>query len=173
MATRASSDDYDENQWQILHSKRPLMSLSPSPPLSWDTEIDKLCKRTKAIHLSSWILWTLWSTPMVHSDDGYQLQTPHQEEESYNLPWWQSTPIPYPGWNVHDHSRNHQFLRKGGLKAASDKTHFFLRKVNFIGHVISEQEIQPVAKRLKDLQNLKSPESKRDVMKVLGCLGFL
>ena len=69
---------------------------------------------------------------------------------------------------------NHQFLRKGGLKAAPpDKTHFFLRKVKFLGHVISEQGIQPVAKKVKDLQNLmKSPESKRDVMKVLGCLDF-
>ena len=32
--------------------------------------------------------------------------------------------------------------------------------------------MQPVAKRVNDLQNLKSPESKRDVMKVLGYLGF-
>ena len=66
----------------------------------------------------------------------------------------------------------HQLLRKGGLKAAPDKTHFFLRKVKFLGHVISEQRIQPVAKRVKDLQNLRSPESKTEVMKVLGCLSF-
>ena len=66
----------------------------------------------------------------------------------------------------------HQLLRKGGLKAAPDKTHFFLRKVKFLGHIISEQWIQPVAKTIKELQNLKSPESKRDVMKVIGCLGF-
>ena len=64
----------------------------------------------------------------------------------------------------------HQLLRKRGLKAASDKTHFFLRKVKFLGHFISQQGIQPVAKRVKDLQTLKSPESKRDVMKILGCL---
>ena len=66
----------------------------------------------------------------------------------------------------------HQLLRKGGLKAAPDKTHFFLRKVKFLGHVISQDGIQPVAKRVQDLKNLKSPECKRDVMKVLGCLGF-
>ena len=66
----------------------------------------------------------------------------------------------------------HQLLRKGGLKAAPDKTRFFIRKGKLLGHVISEQGIQPVAKRVKDLQNLKSPESKRDVMKVVGCLGF-
>ena len=52
----------------------------------------------------------------------------------------------------------HQLFRKGGLKTAPA--------------MLSEQGIQPVAKRVKDLQNLKSPESKRDVMKVLGCLGF-
>ena len=66
----------------------------------------------------------------------------------------------------------HTLLRKAGLKAASDKTYFFLKKVKFLGHVISPGRIQPLAKRVKDLKNLKSPESKRDVMKVLGRLGF-
>ena len=66
----------------------------------------------------------------------------------------------------------HTLLRKAGLKAAPDKTTFFLKKVKFLGHVISPEGIQPIAKRVKDLKNLKSPESKRDVMKVLGCLGF-
>ena len=66
----------------------------------------------------------------------------------------------------------HQLLRKGSLKAAPDKANFFLKKVNFLGHVIAEQGIHPVAKRVKDLENMKSPEGKRDVMKIFGCLGF-
>ena len=66
----------------------------------------------------------------------------------------------------------HTLLRKPGLKAAPDKTFFFLKKVKFFGHVISPDGIQPTAKRVKHLKNLKSSESKRDVMKVLGCLGF-
>ena len=66
----------------------------------------------------------------------------------------------------------HTHLRKAGLKAASDKTFFLLKKVKFLGHVISPEGIQPIAKRVKDLKNLKSPESKRDIMKVLGGLGF-
>ena len=66
----------------------------------------------------------------------------------------------------------HTLLRKAGLKAAPDRTFFFLRKVKFLGHIISPEGIQPIAKRAKDLKNLKSPGSKRDVMKVLGCLGF-
>ena len=66
----------------------------------------------------------------------------------------------------------HTLLRKARLKAALDKTFFFLKKVKFFGHVISPDRIHPIAKRVKDLKILKSPECKRDVMKVLGCLGF-
>ena len=66
----------------------------------------------------------------------------------------------------------HTLLRKAGLKAAPDKTFFFLKKAKFLGHVISPDGIQPIAKRVDALRNLKSHQSKRDVMKVLGCLGF-
>ena len=66
----------------------------------------------------------------------------------------------------------HTLLRKAGLKAATDKTFFYLKKVKFLGHGISPDEIQPKAKRVDALRNLKSPQSKRDVMKVMRCLGF-
>ena len=66
----------------------------------------------------------------------------------------------------------HNLLRKAGLKAAPEKTFFFLKKVKFLVHVISSEGIQPIAKRVRDLKNLKSPECKREVMKMLGCLGF-
>ena len=62
----------------------------------------------------------------------------------------------------------HEQLRKIGLKAAPEETLFFLKKMNFT----SSQGIQPIAKRVKNLKNFKSHECKRDVMKVLGCLGF-
>ena len=61
--------------------------------------------------------------------------------------------------------------RKAGFKAAPDTTFFFPKKFKFLGHVVSPERIQTFAKRVKDLKNLKSPESKRDVMKNLGCLG--
>ena len=66
----------------------------------------------------------------------------------------------------------HTLLRKAGLKAVPDKTFFFLKKVKFLGHFISPKGIHPIAKRVDALRNLKSPQSKRDVMKVVGCLGF-
>ena len=66
----------------------------------------------------------------------------------------------------------HTLLRKAGLKTASDKTFFFRKKVKFLGHVVSPDGIQPIAKRVDTLSNLKSPQIKRDLMEVLGCLGF-
>ena len=61
---------------------------------------------------------------------------------------------------------------KAGIKAAPNKTFFSLKKEIFLGHVISPDRIQPNAKRLRDLKNLKSPECQRDVWKILSCLGF-
>ena len=63
-------------------------------------------------------------------------------------------------------------LKSSGLKAAPNKTKLFLRKVQFLGHIVSHKEIQPVAKKVQDLKDLKSPENKRDFMRVLGSLGF-
>ena len=69
-------------------------------------------------------------------------------------------------------TKYHTLLRKEGLKAALDKTFFFLMKVKILGHLVSPEGIQPLVKRVKNLKNLKSPEGKREVMKILGCLGF-
>ena len=66
----------------------------------------------------------------------------------------------------------HTLLRKAGLKATADKTFFLPRKVKFLGHVISPDGIQQIAKRVDALRNFKSPQSRRDVMKIVGCLGF-
>ena len=63
-------------------------------------------------------------------------------------------------------------LRSSGLKAAPNKTKLFLRKIQFLGHIVSDKGIQPVAKKVQDLKDLKSPEYKRDVFCILGGLGF-
>ena len=49
---------------------------------------------------------------------------------------------------------------------------FFLRKVKFLGHVISENPLSPVISRIDDIKNLKTPESKTEVLSVLGAMGF-
>ena len=66
----------------------------------------------------------------------------------------------------------HTLSRKAGLRAEPDNTFLFLKKMKGFGHVSSAGRIQPIAKRVKDLKNTKSPESKGDVMKVLDSIGF-
>ena len=51
----------------------------------------------------------------------------------------------------------HTRLRKTGLKAAPDKTIFFL-EILFLDHVISFKGLDPIAKRVKVLMNLKQAE---------------
>ena len=69
-------------------------------------------------------------------------------------------------------SEYHSLLRKSGLKAAPEKTFLFLKEVKFLGHLISEHGISPLHKKVEALKNLKSPENKRDVMRILGSFGF-
>ena len=66
----------------------------------------------------------------------------------------------------------HALLRNANLKAALDKTKFFSRKVNFLGHVISKGTLSPITSRIADIQKLKTPESKNVVLSVLGAMGF-
>ena len=45
-------------------------------------------------------------------------------------------------------------------------------KIQFLGHIASGKRIPPVAKKVQDMKNRKRPENKRDVMRILGSLGF-
>ena len=49
---------------------------------------------------------------------------------------------------------------------------FLQKNYKLLGDIMPPQGIQPIAIKVRDLKKLKSPKSKRDVMKVLECLGF-
>ena len=67
---------------------------------------------------------------------------------------------------------HHDLLRKASLEAPPVKSFFYLKKVTFLGHVISSEDIQPVAKLVIDLNNPTSPECRNDIIRVFGYLGF-
>ena len=50
-------------------------------------------------------------------------------------------------------------VRTAGLRVSPEKTLFFLQKVKFLGHIVSNKGIQPIAKRVHDLRKLKTPEN--------------
>ena len=71
------------------------------------------------------------------------------------------------------HLRNfHEALRKSKLKAAPDKTFFFLQSVKFLGHLITGNKIKPLLNKIDAIHKMKTPENKKDVMKLLGALNY-
>ena len=143
-------------------------------PLSLETQ--KLTSFTrKTVHLHTWILWVMWTPKLFQPlNDGSFVHFDPLIKKKQAITYIDDTIMQLRNKNEMFTviNENHTLLRKAGLKAAPDKTFFFLKKVKFLGHVISRERIRRIAKRVKDLKNLKSPETKRDVMKLLECLGF-
>ena len=64
----------------------------------------------------------------------------------------------------------HETLRKFKLQAAPYKTYFSLAAVKFLGHIFTKNKIRPLLNKIEAIQQTKRPESKKDVMKLLGAL---
>ena len=59
------------------------------------------------------------------------------------------------------------------LKAAPDKSHFFLTRVKFLGHNIERKTITPLKSRIDAIQKLQPPTNKKKIQEFLGMLNFL
>ena len=70
--------------------------------------------------------------------------------------------------NIH---KDHELIRKAGLSFSRNNL-LFHEKLKFLGHVLSSERIQPIAKWVKNLKNSKMRDCKRNVMKIFECLGF-
>ena len=55
----------------------------------------------------------------------------------------------------------HKILQNENLKAAPDKSHFFLTRVKFLGHNIERKTITPLKSRIDAIQKLEPPQTKR------------
>ena len=67
----------------------------------------------------------------------------------------------------------HQIFQNENLKAAPDKSHFFLTKVKFLGHNIERKTITPLKSRIDAIQKLQPPTNKKKIQEFLGMLNFL
>ena len=67
----------------------------------------------------------------------------------------------------------HQILKNKNMKAAPDKSHFFLTKVKFLGHIIEIITITPLKPRIDAIQKLRPPTNKKKIQQFLGMLNFL
>ena len=67
----------------------------------------------------------------------------------------------------------HKILQNENLKAASNKSHFFLTRVKFLGHNIERETITPLKSRIDAIQKLQPPTNKKKLQEFLGILNFL
>ena len=67
----------------------------------------------------------------------------------------------------------HKILQSENLKAAPDKSHFFLTRVKFLGQNIERNTITPLKSRIDAIQKLQPPTNKKKIQEFLGMLNFL
>ena len=67
----------------------------------------------------------------------------------------------------------HQILKNENMKAAPDKSHFFLIRVKFLGHIIEKNIITPLKSCIDAIQKLQPPINKKKIQEFLGVLNFL
>ena len=67
----------------------------------------------------------------------------------------------------------HQILKNENMKAAPDKSHFFLTRVKFLGHIIERNTIAPLKSRIETIQKLQPSTNKKKIQEFLGLLNFL
>ena len=67
----------------------------------------------------------------------------------------------------------HKILQNKNLKEAPDESHFFLTRVNFLGHNIERNTITPLKSRIDAIQKLQPPTNKKKIQELLGMLNFL
>ena len=64
---------------------------------------------------------------------------------------------------------HHKILQNENLKAAPDKSHFFLTRVKFLGHNIERNTITPLKSRIDAIQKLQLPTNKKKSKNSLEC----
>ena len=62
----------------------------------------------------------------------------------------------------------HKVLQNENLKAAPDKSRFFLTRLKFLGHNIEQNTITPLKSRIDAIQKLQPPTNKKKIQEFLG-----
>lgn len=63
--------------------------------------------------------------------------------------------------------------RINGVKFNPDKVQYRQEQVEFMGHIISENKIQPQKKHLEAIRDIKTPTDKAGVLRILGLFKYL
>ena len=65
-----------------------------------------------------------------------------------------------------------QRLRQANLKLTARKCNFLKKHVQYLGHLISGEGIEPVPEKLQDLKEMVPPTTQKDVRRFLGFTNY-
>ena len=63
-------------------------------------------------------------------------------------------------------------LREAGLKLKLQKCSFFKKHIQYLGHLISEEGIQPLPEKLESIAKMPIPKNAKQVKQFLGLVGY-
>ena len=63
-------------------------------------------------------------------------------------------------------------LKDAGLKIKGSKCRIFHEKINFLGHIVSNQGVEVDPEKLAAVTKMKSPQTVRELRAILGLVGF-
>lgn len=63
-------------------------------------------------------------------------------------------------------------LKEAGLLLSLKKCNFFMRRVRYVGHVVSEHGIEPDPDKIEKVKQWPRPTTPEDVRKLLGFVGY-
>ena len=63
-------------------------------------------------------------------------------------------------------------LKAAGLKLKLEKCCFFKKHIQYLGHLISEEGIQPLLEKLESIAKMPAPKNPKEVKQFLGLVGY-
>ena len=63
-------------------------------------------------------------------------------------------------------------LRKFGLKMKCEKCSFFKKHIQYLGHLVSEREFEPLPEKLESIRKMPAPRTAKEVKQFLGLIGY-
>ena len=63
-------------------------------------------------------------------------------------------------------------LKKAGLKLKLEKCCFFKKHIQYLGHLISADRIQPLPEKLESIAKMPAPKNPKEVKQFLGLVGY-
>ena len=63
-------------------------------------------------------------------------------------------------------------LKAAGLKLKIEKCYFFKKHIQYLGHLISPEGIQPLPEKLESISKMPAPKNPKEVKQFLGLIGY-